>query len=408
MRTMMSARAGCAWALLFTTACGDGGSADPGALDAGLDALPWDQGGADTPEYSLGRLLVAPRDPGELVVVDLDEASVVGSIPGSSATQVYAGSNGRYGYAWDASSKQLVVVDPGLWLLSHIDHFHVVRGEAGLRPEALELTGAPRLSVAGGWVTAHDGSVLAAFQERSITAQSFAPRRLPARGGRFGFVLGGTLVAADERGALATLDLLDEAADLMPLAGCANAQAPLVRADDALVFCDQGLVRVDLAEGAVSVEALRLAPPLAVPAGSEPSVLTEREGLALGALGPALLFAADLRGATTRTRALEDPVRAQHVHPRTGRWLTLTEGGVLSELDPETLESLGELSLCAPGDCTQFALSQAYAYVADSKARQIRVVELDTLSEQPPIELDVEPGELVVLGLPPEYFDPRL
>jgi hypothetical protein len=133
-------------------------------------------------------------------------------------------------------------------LLSHIDHFHVVRGEPLLMAEQLPLPGLTSLLASDGWVTSYAASTGAAafFQERSITARSFAPTTVPLappRTSGVAIVARAQLLASDGT-QLSQRPIVDPAFAAAQFPGCSEARGMAAQGERVFVACAEGLLQL--------------------------------------------------------------------------------------------------------------------------------------------------------------------
>lgn len=141
--------------------------------DAGTDAGT-DAGPADLGEVTRGRLLIADHAAASAIVLDLDDEApaAIATFELTEPARAYGDALSRYGYLIQRSANQVAIVESGVILESHIDHYHI-RKEA---PERLDLTledEAPtHWTFHDGWVSVfYDGTGnVDVLQERSISA----------------------------------------------------------------------------------------------------------------------------------------------------------------------------------------------------------------------------------------------
>jgi hypothetical protein len=329
---------------IVLSACGDAPGEEPA----------WDEGGADTPEYSLGSVLVAAADRAELQLYDLDDDTMVGRLPFEPSARVYTGPSGRYGYALDAAG--LHALEPHEWLLSHIDHFHVAPSTFALRAETLPVKAPIWFAGHDGWVTVRDAASTTWFQERTLTARSFAPTTLATRGAGVALVSHAQLLS-DDGSRVLQRSALDPTQELASFA-CGTPTSMRVVQDRVEVSCAEGLL-------ALRWEGARFA-------------------------------------SSWRPAAIPPDVVDYAVH-RSGRAYALTRDGRLHDLHAGR-----SLPVLAPDvGRARLVLSHAYAYVADPRTRELPAIRLRTLAIEKRVVLEAAPHDITLLGVPPGYTDER-
>ena len=130
-----------------------------------------------------GRLLVGDGEAGVLSVIDLESGAVDYNAYdlGSRAGRIYKFGNGRYAIAVSSDANRVHILDGGIYLEPHDDHFDMV--EAAFQPVGVELAGdnPVHLYVSGEWATVfYDGSgEVALINAADLAAQGAAYQ--PAR-----------------------------------------------------------------------------------------------------------------------------------------------------------------------------------------------------------------------------------
>lgn len=379
------------------------------------DASDWMSGGEDTPEYSLGRLLIARADAAELILLDLDTASVAGRLAYAQGARVYAGPGGRYGYAVDPAASSLRIVEPGQWLLSHVDHFHVMRDMHALRPEQLGHGGA--LTAYDGWVSVLDPRTGRAslFQERSVTAQRFMPAEVAlGPGAAAGIVVHAQLLAVTSTPQGPSITQRSAVAPDEPPTRIAPCAAPAeVAAHEGAVYfaCEAGLVTLTFSEtmrtfAAATVNEGFDARPTRV------RVTPGFDGAVADAGSRTLVVVRD--GARPLRTVFAREVLDFAVHRAGKTAVVLTGDGVVHEVLLQGGVVTRSIPLIAPraetadpSDAPRLTLSHAYAYVADARRHDVPALRLRSFAVEQALPLDGAPADLTVVGMPPQYTDER-
>ncbi|MET0341384.1 MAG: hypothetical protein ABW252_10295 [Polyangiales bacterium] len=399
----------------------DGVAAQPDAsadrpTDAGtVGADDWMNGGEDTPEYSLGRLLVARGDAPELVLLDLDTASVAGRLPYVQGARVYAGPGGRYGYAVDTAGGSVRIVEPGQWLLSHIDHFHVMRDTHALRPEQLDHGGA--LAAHDGWVTVVDRGTGRAslFQERSVTAQQFRPAETAlGPGATAGIVAHAQLLAVTQTAEgswISQRPAVNPGEEATRTAPCERPGEVAAREGAVYFACDAGLITLTFSEASRAL----VAEPVRAGFDARPTRVrvTPRFDGAVADAGPRMLVIV-----RTGMPPLHVPfaraVLDFAVHRAGQVVIALTADGVVHEVTLRDGATARRVEVIAPQaepadlyGAARIALSHAYAYVADPRRRDVPALRLRSFAVEQQLPVDGAPADLTVVGMPPQYTDAR-
>ena len=397
--------------------CG-GASNDEATADGGADAaLPWDQGGEDLPEYSLGRLLIADPEVG-VTILDLDTESVAGTLPMLGAEQVFAASSGRYSFVDDPAARALRVVDPGQWLLSHIDHFHVADSSMGVRAEQLTVQRVSSLVSHEGWVTVVDPGAgqVQLFQERGITAMAFRPVSVavqPHAG--VALVSHAHLVmsepTADGEWGIGVRDVLSPATRALHVPGCSEATAIAADGSDVYVACLEGVLHLRWTGN--DVAGVRTNWVRAEGSATRPTLVRTAAGvggaiLRLGKRDLALLLNDD---SVAGKVSFETDVLDVQVRRQANAAIVLTADGQLHEVllpsfardrTVRVVDAI-EASMRPP----RFALSHAYAYLADARSPDIAAVRLRTMQVESKLYVGGRPSDVSVAGMPLTYTDDR-
>ncbi|HEX5661349.1 MAG TPA: hypothetical protein VFX59_29370, partial [Polyangiales bacterium] len=358
------------------------------------------------PEYSLGRLLISHASAPELTLYDLDTSSLAGRIPFAARAQLEAGASGRYGYAFDPAQGVLHAVDPGQWLLSHIDHFHIVRGEHQLMTEQLRMPQLSSLLVSDGWVAAYDASAGAAsfFQERSITARSFAPTMIalrPAVNRGVAIVARAQLIASDGT-QLSQRPVIDPAVARSQFPGCSEARGAAAQGERVFVACAEGVLQLtwDSAQEVFVPQLLVTSEPV------QAVRTTARFEGALAQLGARGLWLLSGTGAPPRTVELASDIAAFELRRQGETAIVLTLDGSAHELELHD----GRIVRSTPVPVaahTRVALSHAFAYLSDPAAPRVLVLRLRTLQLEPELAIPAPAHDLTLVGVPSSYTDER-
>jgi len=417
----------CAYALLACEPSGPSASstdAEPATIaDAGPDAaLPWDQGGADTPEYSLARLLVAHDETAQLSIVDLDTSTVAAELPFDIGASVFTGASGRYGYAMAKTGGAVRIIDPGQWLLSHIDHFHVIKGEVGLFDEQLEVASLSSFHAHDGWVSTYDAATGSAafFQERSLTAQSFDPQatKQAAAGEGVATISHAHLIisARDENDdsylSIRSIEAPDT--ELQRIDDCKQPREVASDTNHVLLRCAESLVILTFQETGSKVFSER-AIPLPEPAGrmalSQLTVLERSAHAVVKSSAESLSIIALAEESSPWTTQLDtEPLRIA-ARRQGNAVIVLTADGSLSELDTETWKIVRTTPVLDPIETDDvvpaLCLSHAYAYIADPRRSDIQVFRLRTWEVEDAIPLGASPRDVALVGMPASYTDSK-
>lgn len=393
------------------------GAADDEPKDAGVDgALPWDQGGEDIPEYSLGRLLVTDPDVG-ITVVDLDTERVVGMLPMPGATHVFPAGSGRYSYVEDTASSALRVVDPGQWLLSHIDHFHVAGSLMGVRAEKLVLERLSSLTSHEGWVTVVDRTAgqVQLFQERGITAMAFRPVNVavePHDGialvSHAHLIMSEPTAAGDWGIGIRDVVSLARAAHI---AGCNAASSIAADTHDVYIACREGVLRLHWTGNDPAKLAQNWVQP--IDATQVPNLVRTGVGVGgavvrIGKRGLRLLPNEDkLPGELS----FESDILDVQIRRQASAAIVLTADGAMHEVSLPAFHRGREVKVFdAISDSDRpprFALSHAYAYLADPRSQEITAVRLRTMQVENAFRVGGRPSDVSVAGMPSNYTDDR-
>ena len=140
----------------------------------------------DHAEETLGRLLVGDGETGKLSIIDLESGAVEQDRfdLGSRAGRIYATESGRFAVAVSSDANAVHVIDGGIYLEAHGDHFDLV--EDDVRQLAIDLSGdrPSHLYIGGGWASIfYDNSgeiVLLNEHELEEEGDSYVPVRLNA------------------------------------------------------------------------------------------------------------------------------------------------------------------------------------------------------------------------------------
>lgn len=416
----------CACALSACEQSGPEGSAsDVGPLavaDAGPDAaLPWDQGGADTPEYSLARLLVSHQEAAQLSLVDLDTSSVAAELPFDVGASVFTGASGRYGYAMAKTRGAVRIIDPGQWLLSHIDHFHVIKGEVGLFDEQLEVTSLASLHAHDGWVATFDAATGSAafFQERSLTAQSFGPQTTAqaTAGDGIATISHAHLILSvrDEDDSYLSIRSIEAPdTELQRIDGCKEPRDVASDAEHVLLRCAENLLILTFQETGSKIfseRALPLTDPVGRTALHQLTVL-ERRARAVVKSGTDTLsvIALEEEGSPLTVRLAAEPLRIIARRQENAVVVLLADGS-LSELDTETWRVTRTAAVLdrieADDVIPAVCLSHAYAYIADPRGYDIQAFRLRSWKTEEAIPLGSSPNDVALVGMPASYTDSK-
>jgi hypothetical protein len=403
-------------ALLCTSACGEDSSVretNAVEVDASTDAaLDWTNGGADVPEYSLGRLLISHRSASELSLFDLETAQLAARIPFEPRARVVAGGSGRYAYAFAQGQRAVRLFDPGQWLLSHIDHFHVIRGEHRFLPEQLDFSMLSSLRWHDGWVSAYGATsgMATFFQERSITAGAFAPQSVPlvpAVTGGVALISRAQLIASEgpeltQRSVLAPTEVSAR------FTGCSEPQGIAARRDRVFIGCREGLLalRWDITQELFVPELLPVDGDRVVDVRTADSY--DGAVLQMGARSLGLLGAS---GAPIRKVELPAQVVAFDIRRQGATMIVLTADGTVHELDLSTATTARSTVLYPPlqelANEVHLVMSHAYAYVTDPRAPRVLALRLRTMQVEAELPLSDAPYDLAIVGVPATYTDDR-
>ena len=138
------------------------------ALGDGVDPIDFeeifehhDEHDEEEMEEILGRLLIGDGETGAMSVIDLEHGDVEQNAfdMGERAGRIYATKSGRFAIAVSSDADNVHVIDGGIFLEAHGDHFDLV--EAPARQMGIDLTGdrPVHLYVGGEWaVIFYDGS----------------------------------------------------------------------------------------------------------------------------------------------------------------------------------------------------------------------------------------------------------
>lgn len=396
------------------------GPAEGGPLDAGSPAdASWANGGEDVPEYSLGRLLISRGDAAELALLDLDTGEVAARLPFARRASVHTGTSGRYGYVSSPESGQLRIVDPGHWLLSHIDHFHVMRGAPKLFDAQVELGALTSFSAHDGWIALYDAqrarSVV--FQERSLSAGTFMPQ-IASLGGAVPqgiAIVSHTQWFVGESGPSGSAQLSERSATdaAIPSTRIDGCTAPIAAgAHEGLVFvgCTEGLLHLtfDPAQKRFVASMTTLGQ------GERVTRIgtAHRFPGALAQVAPNTLLVTNAQTGALRRASFPSTVIQLAVRRQGTSALVLTQDGALHELSLDSVEITRTVPVLGPQPelaeaRPRLVLSHAYAYVSDPQAPRIVTVRLKTLAIEAELKLDGPALDVALVGLPETYTDYR-
>lgn len=403
--------------LLWSCVSGCDGTDDTAGagMNDGPDAgLPWEQGGEDLPEHSLGRLLIADADSPQLTVFDLDTETIAGTLPISAST-VFSGASGRYGYSHDARDALLRVLDPGQWLLSHIDHFHIVKSELRSRPEQLQVLALSSLASNEGWISAVDseGGTVTSFQERSITAMAFTPmvQAIEPHPG-VAVVSHAHLLLSDlgaEGWGISVRNALSPHELKQRFERCSEPRSVAATTARVLVCCREGLLAMDWQEATGTFSAAWAASA----SGSERPTrvrTSDASDAVVFDMGPYRLASLTPRGiaeVSFRASILDFQVRRQGTAV-----VVLTSDGRLHEVDVSEFAIARSLHLLdayegGASRAPHFALSHAYAYVTDTRLAEVLAVRLAAWEVESRLAVGGAPLGISLAGMPSNYTDAR-
>ncbi|MET0285476.1 MAG: hypothetical protein ABW352_13430 [Polyangiales bacterium] len=349
-------------------------------------------------------MLISHAATPELSLLELDTSSVIARIPLAPEAELEAGANGRHGYAFSPAHGVLRVVDPGQWLLSHIDHFHIVRGEHRLMDEQVALPNLSSLRVNDGWTVSLAASTGAAalFQERSITARSFAPTFVSLAPSSPGVALvAQAQLLASDGASLTQRSVLDPALDATRLASCTRARDAAANGERVYFACAEGVLRLTW----VRAEERFAAQLLTTEAPVEAVRTTARfDGvlLRIGARTLGLLA----EQAPLRLLELPSDIVALELRRQGGTALVLTVDGRAHELDLRS-GSFSRTTSLPVTSRTRMVLGHAHAYLTDPTAAQVLVLRLRTMQLEPALLLAAPAHDLALLGVPNTYTDER-
>ena len=128
-----------------------------------------------------GRLLIGDGETGAMSVIDLEENTVTNNAydMGSRAGRLYKFGNGRYAIAVSTDANNVHIIDGGIYLEAHDDHFDLVESE--FQPVGVNLAGdrPVHLYISNGWAGIfYDGSgevVLINAEELAAQGSSYNP-----------------------------------------------------------------------------------------------------------------------------------------------------------------------------------------------------------------------------------------
>ncbi len=400
--------------LWFLTSGCNGGNGPADSSAPPDPDLPWDQDREDIPEYSLGRLLISDADSPQLTIFDLDSELVAGTLPLNTSSAL-AGASGRYSYAHDARDALLHVVDPGQWLLSHIDHFHIVKSELQVRAEQLQIFALSSITSHESWIAAVDsqGGTVSIFQERSITAMNFAPTVVPIEPHVGVAIVSHAHVLVSDLSSggwgISIRDALVPDEPKQHALGCSESGGIAATANRVVVACREGLLaldwQADSATFAVTVleRSFEEGRSLRVRSHEASDLFVFDRG--------ARKLAALTQGGVSEVRFDAD-VLDFHVRRQGTAVAVLTSDGKLHEVTVSDFKLTRSLELldAYEGDAARaprFVLSHAYAYVADARQTEVLAVRLTSWELETRLPVGGAPLGISMGGMPSNYTDTR-
>jgi hypothetical protein len=259
-----------------------------------------------------------------------------------------------------------------------------------------------------GWIAAYSRSGLAAFfQERSITARSFAPRTVqlaPVASEGVALVSRAQLIASDGP-ELSQRSVLDGHAVMARFAGCTQPRGVGAQGTRVFIGCAEGLLQLlwDASQELFLPELIASDPQRVIAVRT-----TERFDGALLQLDAHTLGILGARGSTLRRVELAHDVLALELRRQGNLAMVLTADGVAHEVDLTRGIVTRSLTLLPNGaDGAKLVLNHAYAYVADPRAARVLVLRLRTMQLEAELALDATAYDLALVGVPSSYTDER-
>lgn len=380
-------------------------------------------GPVDEAEFTQGRLAIADGDT-TLHFIDLDEGVLAGTLATTARSRVYANRDGRFVYAVQGTGDRVEIFESGIALVSHIDHFHISKGEPTRLELRLEGPAPSHFVLSDGFGTVfHDGDGSARFvRERSIAAGT--PMIGTAQTGRAhhgaamvyrNHVLA-SIPSADMDQALPigvsirTVQEPDTTVDRSEDCPALHGETVL---DHAAVFaCLNGLLVVDHGESGLSFR--KIAYPSTVAAGTRMGSLAGHGHHVVGNWGEIGLALVDIAGNAPEFSVLETESRilAFDFDRRGEHVVALTASGELLVFErrtgalEHTVQVMDPVMLGGGGEGSvrpALALGAEAAYVSDPRAGSVYEILVESGEIVRTFEIGGMPHSLAVVRMSPDW-----
>lgn len=400
----------------------DGGTPPP--TDGGMDT---DAGGDDEAEVTMGRLLVAHATEPTVWVWDLDgeTPSLAGTLSVSGPATLYGDVYGRYGYAVQGGDDITHVIDQGLLIESHGDHFHVDRDPPRLHSTTLTGVEPTYFTQNQGWSAIfYDGTgAVDLVFDRSLSTATPIVRQLGARVAHHGLAIPAfghllaSIAAPPAEGETARptqigiweVDALEGPPESSE-GPCTGLHGQAAAGEWALFGCADGVLAIEYHDDHFE-DAVMIANPAGTPEGTRVGTLRAHGEAFVGNWGTDGLVRID---PATRTFGTPVTLPARHrgfVFDRNGEYLVvLTIDGNLHRLRPDLTTSGAPLSVTAAFEANanprpQLTVGADRIYVTDPASSRVREIHLHEWEIERDITLPAAPRSAVVLSVSPDYED---
>ncbi|MBX3245649.1 MAG: hypothetical protein KF901_00560 [Myxococcales bacterium] len=383
-----------------------------------------DHDGDHDEDITRGRLLVAHATEPTVWVWDLDGAqpTLVGTLNVSGPATLYGEVHGRYGYVLQRNDDVVHVVDQGILLESHGDHFHVEKRAPSLLDTRFEGATPTHFTRHQGNVAVfYDGSgAVEILLERSLSAGSLTRWRLEtgvAHHGlampAFGHVLASIADApADpeerarpDRVGVWEIDALDgEPESEGP---CPGLHGQAAGGEYVLFGCADGVLVARFHDD--HFDFFKIDNPAGTPEGTRVGSLWARGEVFIGNWGTDGLVRIDPAARSfgtpvtlpARQRGLTFDMHGEHV-------IVLTVDGNLHRLEPDLSPAGAPLAVVAAFDATatprpQLSVGAHRVYVSDPAGSRVREIHTEEWEIEREIALPGAPGSIVALSVSPDY-----
>ncbi|KAI9008693.1 hypothetical protein DFJ74DRAFT_711787 [Hyaloraphidium curvatum] len=403
---------------------GDSGMVDPeGWCMKAMDML----GDEDLGEASRGRVFISDNETATVHVVSLDgsssseRASFVRSIPvGYKGASVQANADGRFAFLAHYANGSIEVIDSGLYLEAHDDHFHLEDAGASLHPFAMRGTRPTHINVHDGLVVyffdgdASTNATVAYYNASDLEAKNatITPRTFVAAVGHHGTAVPhqGYFVVSTSRKNGTTGSPVASGVTVRPISdptrviyeadNCTSLHGEATAGTHIVFGCIEGLLDVDIVNGTVTH---KLVP---YPANSTGRVGTLKShhdlDLTVAVQGNSVLSYNTTSG-TLLSKGLPGGTRPYRFDISADKsFVVLDANGTLHQLDPVTLDPIaGKQAIRTIGDEAKgmLAVGGDRAVVTKAGESTVQVVDLEGNRIRGNVTIPGKPYAMAVAGV---------